>query len=101
MDDDERAVRVYADFNGLFGDVLCLSHGDTCKGADGSEVLLREGMIVTAFDNDVDDSGNPDDLIATGTVEHSPYELRSKGSSWSLRVDENGVRHESDLKDPK
>lgn len=95
---DEKIIRVHADFNGLFGDILCLSHSDTCKGADGNEVILREGMKVTAFDPDLDDDGNPDDLIATGIVEPTPYPLRRSGSRWILKIDENGVRHESDLK---
>jgi len=24
-------ARVWADFNGLFGDLLCISHSDSCK----------------------------------------------------------------------
>jgi hypothetical protein len=53
-------------FNGLFSKLLCLSHEDTCVGSDGERVILREGMTVTAFDLDVDDDGNPDNLIAEG-----------------------------------
>jgi hypothetical protein len=54
-------------------------------------------MKVTAFDQDVDEQGNRDDLIASGTVEPSPNWLRCNGSRWVLRIDENGVRHESEL----
>jgi hypothetical protein len=61
-------------------------------------VILREGMTVTAFDEDVDENGKRDDLLASGTVEKSPEWLRCRGSKWVLRIDENGVRHESDLK---
>jgi hypothetical protein len=93
-------MRLKADFNGLFGDILCLSHSDTCLDADGKEVLLRAGMSVTAFDEDVDEHGNRDDLLASGIVDRSPEWLRCNGSRWVLRIDDNGVRHESDLRLP-
>lgn len=91
-------MRVRADFNGLFGEVLCLSHKDTSEDTNGNLVRLHAGMLLTAFDEDVDEHGNRDDLIASGTVESSPEWLRCRGSRWVLRIDRNGVRHESDLK---
>ena len=91
-------LRVQADFNGLFGELLCLSHEDTCVDADGKIVTLQKGMTLAAFDEDVDDKGNRDDIIAFGIVEPSPESLRCLGSRWVLRIDQNGVRHESDLK---
>lgn len=90
--------RIRTDFNGLFGDILCLSHSDICFDENGVAVYLQEGLIVTAFDEDSDDDGNRDDLIASGTVEPSPTWLQCNGSRWILRIDENGVRHESDTK---
>jgi hypothetical protein len=98
---ETKGIRVWADFNGLFrgGQVLCLSHRDTSVGEDGKEVVLRQGMVVTAFMEDLDENGNRDDLIASGTVEPPPDWLRCRGSKWVLIVDENGVRHESDVTD--
>jgi hypothetical protein len=90
-------IRVRADFNGLFSRVLCLSHKDTCADADGNLVDLKEGMLLTAFDEDLDENGNRDDLIASGTVEPAPEWLACRGSRWVLRIDANGVRNESDL----
>jgi hypothetical protein len=90
-------LRLQADFNGLFGDVLCLSHNDTSIDERGAVVELRAGMVVTAFDEDLDDNGERDDLVASGTVERSPWSLRCRGSKWVLRIDGNGVRHESDI----
>jgi hypothetical protein len=95
---DFKKMRIRADFNGLFGELLCLSHWDTCEDADGNVVTLKAGMVVTAFDEDADEHGNPDDLIASGTVERSPRWLRCNGSRWVLRIDRDGVRHESELK---
>jgi len=90
-------MKVRADFNGMFSQLLCLSHKDTAVDEHGNEVTLVEGMRVTAFDEDMED-GQRDDLIASGTVEKSPDWLRCRGSRWVLRIDEHGVRHESDLK---
>jgi hypothetical protein len=66
-------------------------------GCGGQDVLVHEGMSVIAFDEDVDDAGNPDNLIASGVVERPPKWLSCNGSRWVLRIDDNGVRHESDL----
>lgn len=95
---DSKKMRVWADFNGLFGELLCLSHKNTCKDSDGNIVTLQSGMVLTAFMEDANDHGTPDDLIAAGTVEPSPESRRCVGSRWVLRIDRNGVRHESELK---
>ncbi len=88
---------LHADFNGLFGNLLCLSHEDTCKDDLGNEVILKSGMVVTVFDEDIGDLGERDDIIASGIVEPSPEWLHCKGSRWVLRIDENGIRHEFDI----
>ena len=89
--------RVRADLNGLFGDLLCLSHSDSCTDEDGTEVRLQAGMELTAFDDDVDEDGGRDDLRASGVVESSPDWLACSGSRWVLRLDHRGVRHDSDV----
>jgi hypothetical protein len=95
------STKVQADFNGLFGNILCLSHRDSEVDREGNTIVFRVGMAVMAFDEDLDKDGNRDDLIASGTVERSPDWLQCKGSRWVLRIDENGVRHESDLRSAK
>ncbi|MBA3713781.1 MAG: hypothetical protein H0W76_15215 [Pyrinomonadaceae bacterium] len=90
--------KVRADFNGLFEDVLCLSHEDTCVDETGAALHLRQGLILMAYDEDADEHGNRDDLIALGIVEQAPAWLLCNGSKWVLRIDENGVNHESDLR---
>jgi hypothetical protein len=89
-------MRVRGDFNGVFGNLLCLSHGDTSKDESGVEVVLRSGMVLTAFEEDIDDLGQRDDLIATGTVKPSPDWLACNGSRWVLEINADGVQHESD-----
>src|SRR5215510_13654550 len=90
-------IKLRADFNGVFGGILCLSHKETCTDEKGNPVVVREGMRVLAYDEDLDENGKRDNLIATGVVERSPDWLRREGSVWCLRIDEQGVRHESDL----
>ena len=90
-------MKLWADFNGVFGQLLCLSHRDTAPDEKGNAVPLYAGKSVTAFMEDEDPNGNRDDLIASGAVEPSPDWLRCNGSRWVLRIDEHGVRHESDL----
>jgi len=96
---ESNSMRIREDFNGLFGKLLCLSRTDTCVATDGNLVTLKAGMTLTAFDDDADEHGNRDDLIASGIVEPSPKPLSCFGSRWVLRIDRNGVRQESDLRD--
>jgi len=93
------SVKLQADFNGLFGDVLCLSHNDSEVDQEGRTVVLRDGISVTAFDEDQDKDGNREYVVASGIVEAAPYWLQCKGSRWVLRIDKRGVRHESELRE--
>ncbi len=90
-------MRLKGDFNGLFGDVLCLSHDDSCKVENDADVVLHAGMKVSVFEIDFEGSER-DDLIASGIVEPSPDWLQCNGSKWCLKIDANGVCHESDQK---
>ena len=90
-------IKVWADFNGVFGELLCLSHKDTALDENEQPVKLSSGMRLTAYMEDEDENGKRDDLLASGTVEPSPEQLRCLGSRWVLRIDSKGVRHESDL----
>lgn len=87
--------KVRGDFNGLFGDLLCLSHDDTAYGEHGERIVLNKGMEVTAFDSDIDDEGNPAHLVANGKVIESPEWLQCYGSKWALEIDSRGVYHEA------
>jgi hypothetical protein len=90
-------ARLRADFNGLFGDLLCLSHRDVGVDESGKEVILEPGMTVTAFDPDEDEHGGPGFLVATGTVVPSPDWLSCSGSKWALQINETGVKNQSHI----
>ena len=70
MNQVTKPIRVHADFDGLFSELLCPSHEETCRGEDGQPLVVGEGMTVTAFDEDLDGDSKPDDLIASGTVKN-------------------------------
>jgi hypothetical protein len=98
---NDDVIRVQGDFNGLFqgGTMLCLSHSNTCRDEHGNQLVLDDGMKVAAFEQDSDEDGNRDDLVASGVVRPAPDWLQCRGSKWVLMIDENGVNHESDLRD--
>ena len=89
--------KVRADFNGVFGNILCLSHADTCLDEHGAVVRLSEGIMLTAYDEDADDNGTPDRLMAHGSVQPAPEWLQCNGSKWVLQINSDGVFHESEL----
>ncbi len=80
-------IRIRADFNGLFGDLLCLSHSHHGVTESGEYHEFVEGDIVLAFEPDTDDDGSPAYLVASGRVVRSPSELCNNGSVWSLAID--------------
>lgn len=81
----------------LFGELLCISHGESSSDDKGRPVTIRAGMKLTAFDGDPNDEGHRDSLIASGIVVPAPDWLRCTGSRWVPKIDENRVKHESDL----
>src|SRR5258708_17018877 len=87
--------KIRADFIGLFGDVLCLSHNETCFDETGV-VQLCDGLSITAYENDPDEDGKPDVLIANGKVAHAPDWLQCLGSKGVLMIDKNGVYHQAE-----
>ena len=89
-----------ADFNGYFGEILCLSHDQTSRRRSGEVVELSAGMQVTASEDDVDDDGNPDYLLASGVVAPAPARLQAHGSRWILLVDEDGLQRYNELGRP-
>ena len=92
------SIRLRGDFNGLFGDLLCLSHSDVSTDDTGVAVPLSSGMDVVAFEEDIED-GQACYLVARGRVVPSPESLQHRGSRWCLLINEQGVRHVPTLDD--
>lgn len=90
-------IRLHADFNGLFGELLCNSHSDAATDEHETAIRLAEGMHAIAFEEDVDDEGRSAFLVARGEIVRSPTPLVHAGSRWCLRIDAQGVRHVATL----
>lgn len=67
--------RIWLDFNELCASdkssgapVYLFSQGDIVNDAYGNDVELYEGMEVSLFDDDLDDQGRPDAILADGVV---------------------------------
>lgn len=94
-------LELYGDFNGLWtaedgGTLLCLSHKETLMKFDGEEIDAEEGTVAVAREQDADENGQRDDLLAQGTILRSPDWLQCRGSKWCLKIDDRGIYHQSD-----
>ena len=84
-------------FNELLEPALvCLSVDDVKVTEWGEPISLHEGMLVEIYDEDVDNKGNLDNLIAQGVVERNDSIGHLKRVKWCCRIDSNGIQHESD-----
>ena len=92
-------LRLYVDFNELIEpNLVALSRDDTKVAVTGEKVLLREGLAIEVYSDDVSDKGEPDNLIASGHVERNSKSGWANYIKWCCRIDNEGIRHESDLK---
>lgn len=87
------------DFNEMVSkDIVLLSISNEKKAENGRIVSLKEGLEVDLFEEDINDDGEPDNLIASGVVIRTPAESWDTSAIWSCRIDKNGIRHEIDNK---
>lgn len=86
------------DFNEMVDrDVVLLSRDDVKIAIDGTPHALFEGMEVKVCCPDDDQDGNPDPLIASGVVERNKIPGWGADVRWSCRIDNDGIRHQSEL----
>ena len=72
--------RIRVDFNEMVEEnLVLLSSEDTKVNSEGDLVTLFEGLKVYIYDEDSDELGKPDNLIASGLVE------RNKTNDWSAQ----------------
>ncbi len=89
--------KIQIDFNAMIDcDLVLLSKTDFKKDAIGNTIELKEGMKICVYMDDEDEFGKPDNLIAYGTVEENNSGA-FKTCKWNIRIDKNGIRHESEL----
>jgi hypothetical protein len=89
--------RIPVNFNEMVShDEVLLSRDDIATASDGSVVLLREGVRLAVYEDDVDAQGKVDRLIADGTAALNQHGGWTAGVRWTLKIDAQGVRHESE-----
>ena len=87
-------ARIYADFQNLDDqNRIRLDSIGTREDLDRSGLDLREGLRISLYTDDADDEGNPDDLLAEGTVEFNAEE-----QCWVVAVDWNRLTHASEVR---
>jgi hypothetical protein len=85
------------DFNEMVEpNLVLLSAFDERADVTGVVVDLSEGMRVRLRMTDYDSNGKRDDLVAAGSVEKTPKTGWADHVKWSCRIDEDGVRVESE-----
>jgi hypothetical protein len=92
--------KIYVDFNEMLEpNLVLLSTNDEKIDSLGRIVSLCEGLKIAVFMDDVDESGNVDNLVARGEVEKNNSDVGwATHVKWCCRIDENGIKHESELK---
>ena len=89
---------LYVDFNELLApDLVLLSAADTKVDVQGRAIPLVDGLDVIVYMDDTDASSNVDNLIATGVVERNRSSGWGTHVKWCCRIDENGIRHQSEF----
>jgi hypothetical protein len=91
------SARVYVDFNEMLSsDEVLLAKEDKTLDSEGNEICITEGMPVAVFQDDPDQMGAPDRLIADGVAVPNTHGGWSSAAKWVLRIDVRGIRRESD-----
>jgi len=84
--------RIYADFHNLDdSNRLRLTCVGTSEDLARQGIELQEGLRLTFYMDDANDSGKPDDLLAEGVTHYDPAE-----QCWVAAVDWPTLRHASD-----
>jgi len=84
--------RVYADFQNADAEGrLRLNCVGTSEDLAQQQISLREGMTLTLYSDDLDDTGQLDELLADGVVRFSEEE-----NCWVAAIDWSAIRHASD-----
>jgi hypothetical protein len=91
--------RFCVDFNEMLdANRVLFSAEDERLDSLGRKVAVQAGMVVVVYMDDVDDLGKKDNLVARGLVEINTSTGWAKHVKWCCRIDSDGIRHESELK---
>jgi hypothetical protein len=89
--------RIKVDFNELVTpDELLLSQKDSVVDEAGNPITLIEGATLGVYEDDPNNDGAPDRLIADGTALLNHYGGWTSAAKWLLKIDSGGIRRLSD-----
>jgi hypothetical protein len=84
--------KIYADFHNADSQGrLRLNCTGTEEDLARQHIELREGLVLTLYSDDLDEQGQPDDLLVDGVVSYSEDE-----HCWVAAIDWSAIRHASD-----
>lgn len=84
--------QIYADFQKVDDDgFLLLVCAGTRRDIEVSGLVLRDGLEVVFYSDDINDLGEVDSLLVDGLIRRS-----RDGATWVGIIDANGFRHESE-----
>jgi hypothetical protein len=87
-----RKPKVYADFHNADSQGrLRMNCVGTTEDLARQHVQLHEGMLLTLYSDDLDDKGQPDELLVEGTASFSEDE-----HCWVAAIDWSAIRHASE-----
>lgn len=95
-------TRIWLDFNEFCAvdekdgaPIYIFSQGDVVNDSDGKDVTLYEGMEVSVFDNDFNETGKPDAILAEGILIKNIYSHVNPLVKWLIRLTRNKVDYKS------
>lgn len=91
--------RIYVDFNEMLEhNLVLLSKDDSKVDSAGNMITFYEGLPISIYSDDIGNDGEMDNLVADGIVELNINKGWSAYVKWCCRINELGIKHESDLK---
>jgi hypothetical protein len=88
----------YVDFNEMLEpDLVLLSVTDAAISSSNEIVHLSDGLEVAIYTDDLDEHGQPDNLVASGIVERNRTRGWGAHVKWCCRIDAQGIKHQSDF----
>ena len=91
--------RIYVDFNNVVDKhIVLLSREDFAIDSNGDKIELYDGQLVHIYEDDRNDLGERDDLVAEGIVERkSNSATYATTYQWLCRIVPDSIMNQSEL----
>jgi len=92
--------RILVDFNEMLEpNLVLLSKEDARRDSHNNLISLYEGLLIYVYDDNTDNNGNRDNLVAEGVVERNNTLSWGKNAKWCCRINEKGIQRESEIEE--